>query len=194
MFELHVTVNHTDCSAFEEVCEELDVKPLRILLQGIGHTDSITSSVIDGSLKDAHDKVKEISEFFKKKGFIVLREKIEAPIESSLPMLYMESRINVEVPDSLEGVENLCMFLHKHRHSLIYSKRGTNQIMTLRSYHPNVKNFHEDVHSMHELISKSFTVEPITLERCVMDTNTNHDLDWIRFSPAFAERLVQGKL
>ena len=80
-YEIHLTVKTTSINKFVEDCNELGVKPIVLALQfkdGSGSMqDVMTSSKVTGSDEDAFKHMEEISLSLSKKGYFVVRKKIE---------------------------------------------------------------------------------------------------------------------
>ena len=202
-YEIHVTVRTNDVERFQDVCNELGVKPIILDLQkksGDVLCEVMTSSKIsthDKTVVEAKAEMVRICFLLTKSGFDVIRSKIEtvpwhplAPSEhngqSHFEGSHFETHFGVVINYS-EDVDNLKKIaeqfnLHWSKNILKRRPDGSYiQMVTYRSYDKVSEDFTLLVDQiLKTMYSKHLTLEKLPkIEFAIYDTNHEHDLNWI---------------
>ena len=202
-YEIHVTVRTNDVERFQDVCNELGVKPIILDLQkksGDVLCEVMTSSKIsthDKTVVEAKAEMVRICVLLTKSGFDVIRSKIEtvpwhplAPSEhngqSHFEGSHFETHFGVVINYS-EDVDNLKKIaeqfkLHWSKNILKRRPDGSYiQMVTYRSYDKVSEDFSLLVDQiLKTMYSKHLTLEKLPkIEFAIYDTNHEHDLNWI---------------
>ncbi len=200
-YEIHVTVEAiNDIESFKNHCIEIGVKPIVLDLQKEQEIvkDFMTSSNFFGDNRGAYEKLMEISDFLKNKGYTVLREKIEtipwhpaaprkAYKDSAMPKnCYFESHISVVVKDTTEIKDRLAVIAKRcdaHLSKNFFKKLNDNEfinMVTLRDYKCNYEDFLLKLNKLKEMLYyNEFKFEKEIVEFAIYDTKISHDFNWI---------------
>lgn len=118
IYELHITVDHNDPDFYLEswvaACEQWDAKPLDIRLAEGKHTRQVMFAIVhQGDDMTAHDWVYRMLRKVHDAGFVILRQKLEVPLDKSASYLrppYHEAHIKCLIPadESAHAVDRLC--------------------------------------------------------------------------------------
>lgn len=197
MFEMHVTVAAIDdLDTFRQDCAEMGVKPIILDLYTKGEPilDVMTSSHMTGTTTQAAIYSKGLVAELERRGYTVLREKIETvpwhPASMNAhnrpaPSRYFEAHLAFHPASDKD--HNFEPFLKKHRIKLSRNKmkKGDNVVLmgTYRrtSIETNVTAFRDE---LNEMMTEARNVglevieKPIT-EFALFDTNDRHDKEWI---------------
>lgn len=207
-YEIHVTVESSERETFQKACQELEVKPIVLALQGNGGGtvlhDVMTSSVHLGDNRTASAEVERIAAGLAERGLTVVRRKIEtvpwhpaAPCKANgvqeMPKdCYFESHLNTIVRASSEEESARQRSLlghiakahgaHLSRNAFkLLSDSAYTLMLTLRSYDKLREDFEvaRDALATH-LHSAGFEVEKVITEFSVFDTKVSHDVTWLK--------------
>lgn len=193
---------------FKDVCVQIGVKPIVIDLEindGSIIKDVMTSSKHFGDNRTAYEESIRIVSELGKRGYKVVRNKIESvPWHMKAPLIiesgkeitdgcYFESHMGVIIEnderklDLNRIVENLSKYLTFTgimKLSKNYFKKMEDgkyiNILTYRSNKCGSVLFKNEIDSIKENLEKAFfKIEKVEIEFAVYDTNINHDSKWI---------------
>jgi NTP pyrophosphatase (non-canonical NTP hydrolase) len=189
---------------FKNDCKELLVKPIILDLE-INNTNSIkdimTSSKHFGDNRSAYEESKRIVNRLSKKGYKVLRNKIEtvpwhpgAPEEVDKEMdkgTYFESHIGViinkeqkeRLNEIIESISNLDGGKVKLSRNFFKKADNDGNYVNMLTYRNNTcgKNkFESGVYYIQSLLNQhNFNFQKVEIEYALYDTNITHDYKWI---------------
>ena len=189
-FESHITlVPVNGIEGFQKDCKELGVKGIIIQLPE-GLPDEVMTSYKIKSNDIEFDKiVKKQVEYFKNKGYKIIRVKYEADmdypkIDPSNPKNYFESHIQVILKkDQLNALHELAKSLGLHMSSNAFKTKGEDQIrmVTHREYGCTKDDFVNKIKQLRETISKQFKLDKdIECEYCYYDSRIEQDEAWLK--------------
>lgn len=205
--EIHITIQgrdgaNIDLEDFRAVCSKLGVKPIVLDLhtkEGAEIKDIMTSSISVSSTATAIYKMNELKEQLTKRGYNVVRNKLESvPWHPMVPNrenkfkhtegCYFESHIEVFIdgsnPLSMPALKGIAANhdLHVSRNFFKRTDSGIFTIMlTLRDYTGTIEDFKQKVSEAREAIKSSFDLTgKEEIEYCLYDSNTDHDNIWIK--------------
>jgi len=203
-FEIHVTVDalmdEKSIEIFKQTCAEIKVKPIIIDLEKDGKIvmkDAMTSSVHFGDNTSAIKAANEVAKHFKINGYDVLRVKIEtvpwhpaAPSKNDPEFVmpkdcYFESHLRIITnKESRPVLERIANSYDAHLSRNFFKRiNDTDYIimMTLRDYKIVSEIFKSKVENLKKVLNDAgFIVDKTEIEFAVYDTNTEHDIEWIR--------------
>ena len=193
-FEVHLTLSSiTPTQEFLEVCKELECKP--IILDLDGEQQVTTSSVYKCDLQDIGGHADALANSFKRKGYEVIRKKIETvpwhPIarcyvpKNKVDDCYFESHLTYELRSyaELDDLRKYAALYHMHiSRNALKPMRNTIKIMgTIRTY-GSCASHNDRVAVTSAYITNSTKLKPIksVTEFAIMDTNTALDNNWMK--------------
>ena len=200
-YEIHITVASAPAEVFAEDCKQLEVKPIMLELQSGNKVfnDVMTSSVHIGNNRSAYDEMKRISNGLTKKGYDVVREKIEtvpwhpaAPSSKSMSTempknCYFETHIGVNVPNIMERKETLQEIALQHNAHMsrnafkIHEDGSYMQMITMRKYEGTAELFEVEANELYKSITcERYDVEKRITEFSIYDTKVSHDASWLK--------------
>lgn len=196
-YEIHLTVKTIDVNKFVEDCKELGVKPIVLALQfkdGSGSMqDVMTSSKITGNDEDAFEHMKNLSSSLSKKGYFIVREKIETVPWHPKALVhgqdseegYFEAHVKIK-PVSDFGKSNLKRTMDSFKFHLSKNVREMNSdgeeihIATLRKKKVSYNDFKGELGTKTGFFG-AYGVEvlgKVEVEYALYDSNTSHDIAW----------------
>lgn len=200
-YEIHITVQSVpNGNAFKRWCEELGVKPIMLALQSKSNgmlQDVMTSSVVVGTLEDAHIESRRIESGLRGYGLTTMRRKIETVpwnpliVESEPgPSNYFESHIAISVrkysgklpkatKDELAAICHT-LDLHLSANQLKNDVEECVYMATLRQFGTTYEAFKVRTDTAVESLEFSkYTVIKSVTEYAVWDSNVQHDDNWM---------------
>jgi len=202
-YEIHITVNAEDGIDIEKYkvdCKEIGVKPILLALQDKSAKkvmdDVMTSSKIYGNNGDAFNEMKRISKCLTKRGYNVIREKIEASYwhpkapfkesgDTTMPEgCYFECHLNITVTDeTLPKLSEIAKETNCHLSRNVFKMNSDGSfkiMMTYRSYEQMFEDFNEHLEFIKKrLQEENFNLEKETIEFSIYDTKISHDKKWL---------------
>lgn len=199
-YEIHVTVKvvgDTKLSMFKDICSEIGVKPIVLDLENNGKSimkDVMTSSHIIGDNASSYNECTRISSELEKRGFTVVRKKIEtipwhpaAPSESedNMPQdCYFEAHVGCIIFDHEETklsrvIEDLDVHLSRN----FFKKKEDGRLVkmiTMRKYDGLYSDFIFELDKLKSRLSaNNIEFEKVITEFSIYDTKVSHDFKWL---------------
>lgn len=200
-YEIHITVQSVpNGNAFKRWCEELGVKPIMLALQSQSNgmlTDVMTSSVVIGTLEDAHIESRRIESGLREHGLCTMRRKIETvpwnPMITETaqgPSNYFESHIaitvkkhNGKLPKATKAsLAELCHSLDLHLSANQFKNDETHVVYmsTLREFGTTYEAFEVRTTAAIDSLTKAgYDIGRSRIEYAVWDSNVDHDDAWM---------------
>lgn len=201
-YEIHITVDTVpNGNAFKRWCQELNVKPIMLALQSQSNgmlTDVMTSSVVIGTLEDAHIESRRIESGLRAFGVSTIRRKIETVPWNPMivetepgPSNYFESHIAISVkkyknnklPKATKAhLANVCrdLGLHLSANQFKNDETAVVYMATLREFGTTYEAFKARTDLVVEdLMHVRYDVLKTVTEYAVWDSNTQHDDKWM---------------
>lgn len=200
-YEIHITVQSVpNGNAFKRWCEELGVKPIMLALQSQSNgmlTDVMTSSVVVGTLEDAHIESRRIESGLRVHGLCTMRRKIETvpwnPMITETvagPSNYFESHIAISVKkysnklpaDTKSKLAEVCHSLDLHLSANQFKNDAESVVYmaTLRQFGTTYDDFKDRTNAAIESLEiNMYNVIKSVTEYAVWDSNVDHDSAWM---------------
>lgn len=200
-YEIHITVQSVpNGNVFKRWCEELGVKPIMLALQSQSNgmlQDVMTSSVIIGTLEDAHIESRRIESGLRSYGLCTVRRKIETvpwnPMITETepgPSNYFESHIAISVkkyngklPKAAKTeLAQVCHSLDLHLSANQFKNDALSVVYmaTLREFGTTYEPFRQRTSDIMDALTKAgYDVQKSVTEYAVWDSNTQHDDKWM---------------
>jgi|AntDeeMinimDraft_5_1070356.scaffolds.fasta_scaffold11731_2 hypothetical protein len=201
-FEIHITVKNANRELFISACDDIGVKPVILDLQMGEQTikDVMTSSVIMTNNHGASDEMHRIEDELSKRGFTVVRCKIEtAPFHPSAPSeangypmpdnCYFEAHIAVSLinDDTLaqrtKELNELSEAYDLHLSRNVRKKTADRVIImaTLRVYAGTCEEFKRKLKAATNGFERNrFDIGKTVTEFAIWDSNIRHDNAWMK--------------
>lgn len=200
-YEIHITVQSVpNGNAFKRWCEELGVKPIMLALQSQSNgmlTDVMTSSVVVGTLEDAHIESRRIESGLRVHSLCTVRRKIETVPWNPLitetvpgPSNYFESHIAISVkkycgklPKATKTeLAEVCHSLGLHLSANQFKNDAEECVYmaTLREFGTTYEAFKDRTNAAIESLEiNKYNVLKSVTEYAVWDSNVDHDAAWM---------------
>lgn len=199
-YEIHLTVNvvgDTKISMFKDICSEIGVKPIVLDLENNGKfvmKDAMTSSHIIGDNASSYNECKRISSELEKRGFTVVRKKIEtipwhpaAPSKSGDNMpkhCYFEAHVGCVIFDHEEvKLGRVIDDLDVHLSRNFFKKKDDGRLVkmiTMRKYDGIYDDFIIELDRLKSRLSaNNIEFEKVITEFSIYDTKVSHDFKWL---------------
>lgn len=193
MFEFHITVDNTsDLETFKKDCQDIGVKPIILDLYTDDESikDVMTSSHFKGNTTQASEKLKELSGHLTKKGYTVVREKVETVPwhpASNHPNKdnYYEAHFAFDPNIKNHSAFKLFLISKNIRLSKNTMKKNKKSVImgTYRKSASEINSidFQDEISDIEKLANDNgFNIlEKPIVEYALHDSNTKHDKKWI---------------
>lgn len=188
-YEIHLTLNpKDDLELFKIVCQSMDIKVISLDLNT--SKQNMTSFILYGDYKYIEQKVNSIKNTLIKKGFDIIRTKIETvtwnhlslnyiPFEHSLNYYEMHAQIYLSETEMLildSIINKLPYIIHKSKN---LKKVSLNKECVILTYRNNIvlSKFNQHCKNILDALI-NFEVVRYEQEYIVLDTNLELDKDW----------------
>lgn len=200
-YEIHITVQDVpNGNAFKRACEVIGVKPILLALQSKTNgtlKDVMTSSVVIGTIEDAHIESRRIEHALRSFQMYPIRRKIETipwnPIVevSNGPSNYFEAHISIEVNlvnghlprATKEQLREDCSLVDLHLSSNQFKNNTTTAVYmtTLREYDTTYDAFKNRTEAAIDFLEgRAWQIKSHVVEFAVFDSNVDHDKEWMK--------------
>lgn len=196
-YEIHVTVQTDNVQGFIETCKEIGVKPIVLDLQksdgSIGIQDVMTSSKVTGVDSDALRSLFQVKNELIKKGFTVVREKVEtAPWHPEAIVYdrnkakdrYFETHIPISItPDGIEELGKVAKTNGCHMSRNPFKKIKGGRVVQMLTFRKKISA--HVFEAMVGLITDDLTeagyviIGKVQTEFALFDSKVNHDAAWL---------------
>ena len=202
-YEIHVTVRTSEVERFQDVCKEIGVKSIILDLQkksGDVLSEVMTSSTItthDKTVIEAKAEMDGICALLTKKGFEVVRSKIEtvpwhprAPSEHNgqthFDGSHFETHFGVVINThiDLQNLKKIAKKFNLHLSKNVFKRLPNGSYVQMATYRCYEK-VSEDFSLLADMIMKTMYSNGLILEKlpkiefAIYDTNHKHDFNWI---------------